>query len=35
VAFLKEHRFLVGLSIDGPREIHDHYRVTNRGALPI
>jgi uncharacterized protein len=32
VAFLKEHRFLVGLSIDGPREIHDHYRVTNRGA---
>ena len=31
-AFLKEHRFLVGLSIDGPREIHDRYRVTNRGA---
>ena len=26
--FLKEHRFLVGLSIDGPREIHDHYRIT-------
>jgi uncharacterized protein len=26
--FLKQHRFLVGLSIDGPREIHDHYRVT-------
>jgi len=27
-AFLKEHRFLVGLSIDGPRELHDKYRVT-------
>ncbi len=30
--FLKEHRFLVGLSIDGPREIHDRCRVTKRGA---
>jgi uncharacterized protein len=30
--FLKEHRFLVGLSIDGPRDIHDRYRVTKRGA---
>src|SRR5512145_805871 len=30
-AFLKEHRFLVGLSIDGPREIHDHFRVTKHG----
>ncbi len=30
--FLKEHRFLVGLSIDGPRELHDKYRVTKRGA---
>jgi len=29
--FLKEHNFLVGLSIDGPREIHDHFRVTKRG----
>jgi uncharacterized protein len=29
--FLKSHRFLVGLSIDGPREIHDHYRVTKGG----
>jgi uncharacterized protein len=33
VAFLKEHRFLVGLSIDGPRELHDHYRV-NKGGAP-
>ncbi|MBU6411473.1 MAG: radical SAM protein, partial [Verrucomicrobia bacterium] len=31
--FLKANRFLVGLSIDGPREIHDHYRVT-KGARP-
>jgi len=30
-AFLKEHRFLVGLSIDGPREHHDRYRVTKGG----
>jgi uncharacterized protein len=29
--FLKTHRFLVGLSIDGPRDIHDHYRVTKGG----
>lgn len=26
-AFLKQHGFLVGLSIDGPKELHDHYRV--------
>jgi uncharacterized protein len=26
--FLKANRFLVGLSIDGPRELHDKYRVT-------
>ncbi len=30
-AFLKEHRFLVGLSIDGPREFHDKYRLTKGG----
>ncbi len=30
--FLKEHRFLVGLSIDGPKALHDRYRVTKRGA---
>jgi uncharacterized protein len=29
--FLKEHRFLVGLSIDGPKAIHDRYRITKRG----
>jgi uncharacterized protein len=26
-AFFKENNFLVGLSVDGPREIHDAYRV--------
>jgi uncharacterized protein len=25
--FLSQNKFLVGLSIDGPRELHDHYRV--------
>ncbi len=29
--FLAEHRFLVGLSIDGPRGIHDAYRVGKGG----
>lgn len=28
--FFKEHRFLVGLSVDGPRELHDTYRVDRR-----
>ena len=32
-AFLKENRFLVGLSIDGPRALHDPYRV-NKGGAP-
>jgi uncharacterized protein len=30
--FLREHRFLVGLSIDGPRRLHDAYRRTAGGA---
>ncbi len=30
--FLKEHRFLVGLSIDGPGDLHERYRVTKSGA---
>ena len=29
--FFAEHDFLVGISIDGPREIHDAYRVTKGG----
>lgn len=28
--FLKEHGFLVGLSIDGPRDLHDRYRISKR-----
>ena len=31
-AFFKQNRFLVGLSIDGPREMHDTYRVDKGGA---
>ena len=30
-AFLKQHDVLVGLSVDGPRELHDRYRVTRGG----
>jgi uncharacterized protein len=31
--FLARNRFLVGLSIDGPREVHDRYRV-DKGGQP-
>jgi uncharacterized protein len=31
-AFFKENRFLVGLSFDGPRDLHDRYRVSQTGA---
>lgn len=31
--FLAENRFLVGVSIDGPRELHDCYRV-DKGQAP-
>ena len=31
--FLKEHEFLVGLSLDGPRKLHDTYRV-DKGGKP-
>ncbi len=30
-AFFKEHNFLVGLSVDGPRELHDAYRLDRGG----
>ncbi|MFI5271515.1 MAG: anaerobic sulfatase maturase [Ktedonobacterales bacterium] len=29
--FFREHQFLVGLSLDGPREMHDAYRVDKGG----
>ena len=31
-AFLRRYRFLVGLSIDGPLDLHDAYRVGTNGA---
>src|SRR5256884_1566987 len=30
-AFFREHEFLVGLSIDGPRELHDAFRMNKGG----
>jgi serine-type anaerobic sulfatase-maturating enzyme len=30
--FLRENGFLVGLSLDGPRELHDRYRHDKRGG---
>jgi uncharacterized protein len=29
--FFKKHRFIVGLSIDGPRYLHDEYRLSKSG----
>ncbi|WP_420719688.1 hypothetical protein [Streptomyces sp. NRRL WC-3618] len=31
--FFRDHDFLVGLSVDGPRELHDTYRV-DKGGKP-
>lgn len=31
-SFLKENDFLVGISLDGPKEIHDNYRVDKNGG---
>ncbi len=30
-AFFKENSFLVGISVDGPEEKHNHYRLTKNG----
>jgi uncharacterized protein len=30
--FLHENKFLVGVSIDGPKEFHDYYRLDHSGA---
>ena len=29
--FFRQNRFLVGISLDGPKEIHDHYRILADG----
>jgi len=30
--FLHDYKFLVGISIDGPRQFHDYYRLDHSGA---
>ena len=30
--FFRQYNFLIGLSLDGPQQIHDHYRCTSGGG---
>ena len=30
--FFRDHQFLIGVSLDGPRDLHDHYRVDKGGS---
>jgi uncharacterized protein len=30
--FIRQHNFLVGVSVDGPAAIHDHFRLTHGGG---
>lgn len=32
IQFLNDYKFLVGLSLDGPQQVHDHYRLLRGGA---
>lgn len=31
-AFFREHDFIVGVTVDGPQEVHDQQRITRRGG---
>ena len=33
--FFREHGFLIGISIDGPRELHDAHRVDKSGQANL